>query len=113
MAEVIWQDAAQQHVRSIHSYFYHHATPAIAAKLVRDIIKAAAQLADYPESAPIDADFEDMGNYRGLLVRHVGTKPQFKIMYLYENNKCQILAIWNTKRDSSDKIKVVLQGYSN
>jgi len=113
MAVVIWSDKAKQDLRSIHSYYYVNSSPLFAARLLMDIVDAADILETAPRIAPIESGFEDLGEIRGLLVRQKGKKPQYKLMYMVEEEICYILAVWNTKRNPLDKMRIIPLGLSN
>jgi len=113
MAVVIWSDKAKQDLRSIHSYHYVNSSPLFAARLLMDIVDAADILETAPRLAPIEPNFEDLGEVRGLLVRQKGKKPQYKLMFIVEDEICYILAVWNTKRNPLDKMHIIPLGFSN
>lgn len=113
MAIIIWSDKAKQDLRSIHSFHYVNTSPLFAARLLLDIVDAADVLESTPRIAPLESGFEDLGEIRGLLMKQKGKKPQYKLMYLIENDTCYILAVWNTKRNPADKVQIVSLGLSN
>lgn len=113
MAVVIWSDKAKQDLRSIHSFHYVNVSPLFAARLLLDIVDTADVLEHSPRIAPEEKDFEDLGEIRGLLVKQKGKKPQYKLMYMVENDTCYILSVWNTKRNPADKVQIISLGLSN
>lgn len=113
MAVVVWSDKAKQDLRSIHSFHYVNTSPLFAARLLLDLVDAADVLEQTPRLAPVEPDFDDLGEIRGLLVKQKGKKPQYKLMYMVEAETCYILAVWNTKRNPADKAKTVSLGLSS
>ena len=92
MAEVIITQSAQNDIKDIYQYYdlYSHQA---AEKLMEEIFNAARRLKQFPEMGPKEPAFEQLErNYRYVLVMH-----RYKLIYLFENEVCSILMVWDCK----------------
>ena len=95
MALIIWQDAAVCHLRAIYDYYRENASAEVAARILLDLQNAPDILASFPEAGSEEKGFSHLSsNLRYLVVR-----KNYKIIYLYENNICSILAIWDVRQN--------------
>ncbi len=95
MAVIIWQDAAVGHLKAICDYYRENASAEVAARILLDLQNAPDILSSYPEVGSKERSFPNLSsNLRYLVVR-----KHYKIIYLYENDICSILAIWDVRQD--------------
>ncbi|MCQ2340086.1 MAG: type II toxin-antitoxin system RelE/ParE family toxin [Paludibacteraceae bacterium] len=95
MAVIIWQDSAVCHLKAIYDYYRENASAEVAARILLDLQNAPDILSLYPEIGSKEESFSELSsNLRYLVVR-----KHYKIIYLYENNICSILAIWDVRQD--------------
>ena len=94
MVEVILTPFARDDAESLFLYHYSF-SPDVAKTLRQEIIMAARRLRFFPEMGPLEPNLEHLGrNYRYVLVQH-----RYKLIYLYENEVCSILMIWDCKKN--------------
>ena len=113
MAVVVWSEKAKQDLRSLHLYHFIHSSASFATRLLIDLVNAADVLEQTPRVAPVESDFNDLGEIRGLVVRQKGRKPEYKLMYMITDETCVILAIWNTRRNPAAERLTITSGFSN
>ena len=95
MALIVWQDAAVCHLKAIYDYYRENASAEVAARILLDIQNAPDILASFPETGAKEENFPNLfSNLRYLVVR-----KHYKIIYLYDNNICSILAIWDVRQN--------------
>ena len=71
--------------------FSHHA----AQTLKKEIVAAAKRLKKMPEMGPKEPVLEEFNrNYRYVLVLR-----RYKIIYLFENEVCSILMVWDCRQN--------------
>lgn len=104
MALVIWQDAAICHLKAIYDYYRENASDEVAARILLDLQNAPDILVNFPEAGSEEKGFLDVSsNLRYLVVR-----KNYKIIYLYENNICSILAIWDVRQNPEQLQEMIL-----
>ena len=105
MAEVILTKPAKDDAKSIYQY-YDNYSHQYSEKLMKEVITAARRLEQFPEMGPKEQILEHFNrNYRSVLVLR-----RYKLIYLYENQVCSILMVWDTKESpallkNSDRFK--------
>lgn len=104
MALIIWQDAAVCHLKAIYDYYRENASAEVAARILLEIQNAPEILVSFPETGAKEEGFSHLSsNLRYLVVRR-----HYKIIYLYENNKCSILAIWDVRQNPEQLQEMLL-----
>jgi len=94
MALIRWQKTAKTHVRQIFDYYKEHASLPVATALSGLIVRSVDVLEDFPTAGVIDTDLSTKGAiYRYVVVRY--SRRTYRVYYLYENDICAILAIWD------------------
>lgn len=94
MVQLIWTEQAQLDLNEIFRY-YDTFSRKIAISYLEVIIKAGDLLEFFPEIGPKEPVLNHLGrNYRYLLVLR-----QYKLIYLFEDNVCSILMVWDCKKD--------------
>ncbi len=94
MAQIIWTELARSDVESIFHY-YETISSLLAETIVYEIFESVNYLKKTPEIGAKEPLFSHLGrNYRYLVIR-----KRYKLIYLYENNKCFILMVWDCKND--------------
>ena len=94
MVQVIWTTPARQDMEELfrHCDALSHKK---ATLCMEEFLEAADNLAQMPESGPKEPVLAHLKrNYRYLVVLH-----RYKMIYLYENNTCYILMIWDCRRN--------------
>jgi plasmid stabilization system protein ParE len=99
--KVFWTQTALNDIEGIFDYYKHKASPKIARKLVKEIVKTTIYIQNLPkvgriEELLIDRNFE----YRFLIVGN------YKIIYRIEDNYIKIATVFDT-RQNPEKIKKV------
>ncbi|MCQ2324335.1 MAG: type II toxin-antitoxin system RelE/ParE family toxin [Paludibacteraceae bacterium] len=95
MAVIIWQDAAICHLKAIYEYYRDNASAEVAAHILLDIQNAPDILASFPEIGSKEDSFRNLSTH----LRYLVVRKHYKIIYLYENNICSILAIWDVRQN--------------
>lgn len=94
MVRVIITPSAEGDAKSIYRYydsFSHRA----AQKLKKEIVDAAKRLEQMPEMGPKEPLLKQYNkNYRYVLVLRT-----YKLIYLYENDVCSILMVWDCRQN--------------
>lgn len=105
MAQLNWSEPARNDLEEIIRY-YESLSHKAALLYSEEILKAGDRLMFMPEMGPKEPLLQQYKrNYRYVVVlRH------YKIIYLYENNVCSILMIWDCRQNpnslkSSDRFK--------
>ena len=94
MVQVIWTPLAQEDVANLFRY-YEQFSNRFAQRFVDEILRRADMLEMMPEMGASEPLFEHLNrNYRYLLVF-----KRFKIVYLYEQDRCYILMVWDCKNN--------------
>lgn len=103
MALIKWQTKAKGHVKLIIDYYREHASVAVAQSFKSTLISSVDKLYDFPLLGKRDTQFSTEDTQYYFLV--VGwRKRSYKVYYLYENDICSILAVWDCSRNP-DKLK--------
>ncbi|MBR6092446.1 MAG: type II toxin-antitoxin system RelE/ParE family toxin [Bacteroidales bacterium] len=94
MAQIIWTELARSDVENIFHY-YETISSLLAETIVDEIFDSVYYLKKMPEIGAKEPLFSHLRrNYRYLIVR-----KRYKLIYLYENNKCFILMVWDCKNN--------------
>ena len=94
MVQLIWTEQAQLDLEEIFRY-YDTFSRKIAISYLEDIIKAGDFLEFFPEMGQKEPVLNHLGrNYRYMLVLR-----RYKLIYLFEDNICSILMIWDCKKN--------------
>lgn len=94
MVKVVWTPSARQDAESVYCY-YDGLSHVYAKALMDEFLDAARQLKSMPEIGPKEPLLEHYNrNYRYKLVHH-----RYKLIYLYENQTCSILMIWDCRQN--------------
>ena len=97
MVQVNWATPARQDLADIFRY-YITCSQQTAITYVEELIKAGDRLKLMPEMGPKEPSLEIKNrNYRYVIVLR-----RYKLVYLYENNICSILMVWDCKRNPKD-----------
>lgn len=90
MAQIIWTELARSDIENIFHY-YETISSLLAETIVYEIFDSVYYLKKMPEIGAKEPLFSHLRrNYRYLVVR-----KRYKLIYLYENNKCFILMVWD------------------
>ena len=85
MVKVILTPFARDDAKSL--FFYHYSFSQSAAQTLRLML--------FPEMGPLEPSLEHLGrNFRYVLVQR-----RYKLIYLYENEVCSLLMIWDCKKN--------------
>lgn len=94
MVKVVWTSLARQDAESIFRY-YNTLSHAFAESLMRELLDTSKRLQPMPEMGPKEPLLEQYHrNYRYVLVHH-----RYKLIYLFENQICSILMVWDCRQD--------------
>lgn len=94
MVKVIWTPSAIEDAESIYRY-YDSLSHSAAKKLMKEMLDATRRLKQMPEMGPKEPNLEQLNrNYRYVLVLR-----RYKLVYLYENNVCSILMVWDCRQN--------------
>lgn len=94
MVQVIWTNQARHDLEEIFHY-YNTLSQEVAINYAEELIKAGDRLKMMPEMGSKEPMLEHLNrNYRYVLVVR-----RYKLVYLYENDSCTILMIWDCKRN--------------
>lgn len=94
MALVVWQTPAKRHLKALFDYYREHASDKVACSLRDTLVKSVDQLENFPKSGTIDTELSTPETQYYFLIAKWG-KRRYRIYYLYENDTCPILAIWD------------------
>ena len=94
MALIKWHSKAKEHLRLIFDYYYRNASANVALSAAETIMGSVDQLEEFPLLGKKDTLFSTADTqYYFLVVKW--RRRTYKIYYLYENDICSILAIWD------------------
>ena len=94
MVQLIWSKEARQDLEEI---FRYNSTLSLKVAMTysEELLKAGERLKQMPEMGPKEPYLEQLNrNYRYVLVLHT-----YKLIYLYENNVCSILMVWDCRQN--------------
>ena len=98
MVKVIITPSAIKDAKDIFNYYEAKSSYNTAHKMLQEIIASVRRLELMPEMGPKEPSLEIKNrNYRYVIVLH-----RYKLVYLYENNICSILMVWDCKRNPKD-----------
>lgn len=94
MVQLIWSKEARQDLEEIFRY-YSTLSFKVAMSYSEELLKAGERLKQLPEMGPKEPNLEHLNrNYRYVLVVRT-----YKLIYLYENNVCSILMVWDCRQN--------------
>lgn len=94
MAQIVWTELARSDIESIFHY-YETISSLLAETIVDEIFESVDYLKKMPEIGAKEPLFSDLDrNYRYLVVLR-----RYKLIYLYENNICYILMVWDCRNN--------------
>jgi len=94
MAQIIWTEPARSDIESIFHY-YETISSLLADTIIDEIFNSVEYIKKMPEIGAKEPLFSHLRrNYRYLVVR-----KRYKLMYLYEGDKCYVLMIWDCKNN--------------
>lgn len=94
MVQVTWTDQARHDLEEIFRY-YNTLSHEVAINYAEEIINAGNRLEMIPEMGPKEPLLDHLNrNYRYVLVLR-----RYKLVYLYDNNTCFILMVWDCRRN--------------
>ena len=97
MVQLNWTEEARGDLAEIFRY-YNLLSPKVAISYSEEFMKAGDRLEQMPEMGPKEPMLKRLKrNYRYVLVLN-----RYKLVYLYENNVCSILMVWDCKRNPKD-----------
>ena len=98
MVKVIVTPAAIRDAKDIFGYYEDCSSRNYSKSLLKEFIAYARRLEQMPEMGPREPMLKHLKrNYRYVLVL-----SRYKLVYLYENNVCSILMVWDCKRNPKD-----------
>lgn len=108
MVQLNWTAPARQDLQDIFRY-YDALSHEVATSYAEELLKAGDDLEQMPEMGQKEPTLENLGrNYRYLLVLR-----RYKLIYLYENNACSILMIWDCKKNPKTMRKNIRKRQDN
>ena len=94
MVQLIWTTPARQDMEELFRH-YDAISHKTAAMYMEVFLEAAGNLVQIPEAGPKEPLLaHHKRNYRYHVVLR-----RYKLIYLYENNTCYILMIWDCRRN--------------
>lgn len=105
MVQLIWSDLAQHDLDEIFRN-YESLFLRVAITYMEEIIRAGDLLEFFPEMGPKEPALSHLDrNYRSVLVLR-----RYKLIYLFEDNVCSILMVWDCRespelKKNSDRFK--------
>lgn len=94
MGQIVWTELARSDIESIFHY-YETISSLLAETIVDEIFESVDYLKKMPEIGAKEPLFSDLDrNYRYLVVLR-----RYKLIYLYENNICYILMVWDCRNN--------------
>lgn len=97
--KVVWSAWALRQVDEIHAWYSTQATPAVADRIVEDIL-AAAQLL---EQFPFGGQMEPWLEHKGLGHRRV-VVGNFKVVYRVHQDEVRIVDVFDARQDPGKMI---------
>lgn len=89
-----WTEQARQDLEEIFQY-YDTLSHKVAILYSEELLKAGDRLRRMPEMGPKEPELEHLKrNYRYVLVLRT-----YKLIYLYENEVCSILMVWDCRQN--------------
>ena len=107
MALIKWQTNARTHLRSIYNYYKKNVSLKVASAIRDTIVTSVDILENFPASGTVDFELSTQDTTYFFSVAKKG-KRTYRVYYIYENDTCYILAIWdNSMNPSRRKRRVV------
>ena len=106
MVKVIVTPSAIGDAKEIFGYYEACSSHHFAKQLLKEFIAYARRLEQMPEIGPVEPLLKQYHkNYRYVLVQR-----RYKLIYLYENDVCSILMVWDCRKNpkqlkKSDRFK--------
>ncbi len=100
MALIQWQTNAKRHLKSIFDYYRKNASLEVAFAMRDAIVNPVDRLEEFPLSGVVDHELSNKNHIYYYLIAKRG-KRIYRIYYLYENETCYILAIWDCSMNPS------------
>lgn len=89
-----WTESARQDLEEIFQY-YGSLSHKVAMSYMEELLKAGDRLEQMPEMGPKEPELEHLNrNYRFVLVLRT-----YKLIYLFENEVCSILMVWDCRQN--------------
>jgi toxin ParE1/3/4 len=88
-------ESAVSDLESVRTWYDAKSASEVGERLVREILGAIAQLADFPESGRIVPEFEQPW-LRELI------RPPFRIVYRYDGERVRVVRVWRSERLMSE-----------
>ena len=89
-----WTEPARKDLEGIFRY-YDAISHKVAITYSEELLKAGDRLKTMPEMGPKEPELEHLKrNYRNVLVLRT-----YKLIYLYENDVCSILMVWDCRQN--------------
>ena len=99
MVQLIWTTEAYQDLKEIFSYF-DALSHEVAIKYTEELLSVGDRLLLMPEMGQKEPMLAKLNrNYRYVLVQR-----RYKVIYLYEDEVCSILMIWDCNRNPIEMI---------
>ena len=102
MALIQWQTKAKKHLKSIFDYYKKNASLEVAFAMLNAIVSPVDRLEEFPRSGVEDHELSDKNHTYYYLIAKKG-KRIYRIYYIYENEICYILAIWDCSMNPSKR----------
>ena len=94
MVQVNWTLEAQEDVFRLFQYWAQFSY-SYAQTLMEEILASTDLLETNPKIGAIERTFENLEHeYRFIVIQN-----RYKVVYLYENNICDILLVWDCNRN--------------
>ncbi len=107
MALIKWQTNAKKHMRAISNYYSKHASKKVALDFQKTISDGVAPLEKFPTMGKKDEELSRPEYELHFLIIKWG-KRKYRVYYLYENETCAILAVWDCSMDSEKREQYVI-----
>ena len=102
MALIRWQTNAKRHLKQIYDYYKEHASYAVACAMRDAILDSVEMLYAFPLSGKADAELSTDDTQYYYVIAKRG-KRTYRIYYIYENDICAILAVWDCSKNPAKR----------
>lgn len=107
MALIKWQTNAKKHMRAISNYYLEQAFKKVASDFQKTIFDGVEPLEKFPTMGMKDEELSTPGyELRFLIIKW--RKRTYRVYYLYENEICAILAVWDCSMDPEKRMQYVI-----
>lgn len=100
---VYWDLVARRQVKGIYDYYLRIAGIRTAKKYRKEILISAERLRNFPRLGIVEIERKNIEAYRSIVV-----KKHYKIIYLIEEQRIFIAAVWDVRQDPA-KLKTLIQ----